>query len=239
MSDPQPFRLDLGGGQFVVGDELPGAGPAYLYLHGLGSVRAGEKSASLLEHARARGRTLVRIDLRGHGASSGRIGEVTISELIDDVARVCVHLGRAVVVGSSLGGLVGAFAAAARPDAVTALALIAPAFGLAAGLAQRLDPHGRMWTNEGLGFRVEARVLADAAALDEAALPSRLRVPTLVVHGTRDEVIPARASERFVDALAAPVKELWLVPDGDHRLAAAAPLAWARLDALVERAARG
>jgi pimeloyl-ACP methyl ester carboxylesterase len=233
----RPFRLDLGDGAFVAGDELPGAPPAYLYLHGLGSVRAGEKSGSLLEHARARGRALVRVDLRGHGESSGRLGQVTIRELANDVERVLAQLGSAVVIGSSLGGLLAALAAAACPERVAALALIAPAFGLVTSLAQRLDPCGRMWTNEGHGFVVDSRVLADAATIDEGALPARLRVPTLVVHGTADEVVPARVSERFAEALASVHKELWLVPGGDHRLADAAPLVWARLDALAARAA--
>jgi pimeloyl-ACP methyl ester carboxylesterase len=234
VSASRPFHLELGGGEFVVGDELPGAAPVYLYLHGLGSVRTGEKSTSLLEHARARGRAFLRIDLRGHGASSGRIGRVAISDLVADVGRVLERVGPAVVVGSSLGGLVGAFAAAEHPQAVAGLALIAPAFGLAASLAQRLDPLGRLWTNQGLGFHVEPRVLADASALDEAGLPARLSVPTLVVHGMLDEVIPPLVSEGFLAALASPRKALWLVPDGDHRLAAVAPRIWPRLDVLVD-----
>ena len=239
MSALRPFRLELGGGEFVVGDELPGTGPHYLYLHGLGSVRAGEKSGSLLEHARRHGRAFLRIDLRGHGASSGRIGHVAISELAGDVATLLAHLGSAVVVGSSLGGLVGAFATATAPRHVQALALIAPALGLAADLALRLDAAGRMWTSEGTGFRVEPRVLADAKALDEAGLPARLTTPTLVVHGTDDAVIPAAASERFVRELAARHKALWLVPGGDHRLATAVEGMWPRLDALHAAARAG
>lgn len=236
MSTLLPFRLDLGDGEHVVGDELPGRGPTYLFLHGLGSVRTGEKSNSLLAHAETRGRAFLRIDLRGHGASSGRLGKVAISELIADVVRVLESRGPAVVVGSSLGGLVGAHAAAARPELVTGLALLAPALGLMANLADRLDGQGRMWTREGQGFTVEPRVLADAKALDEKGLPGRLRVPTLVVHGTADDVIPHRASERFFAAIAAPRKDLWIVPEGDHRLNTVAAAIWPRLDALVDPA---
>jgi pimeloyl-ACP methyl ester carboxylesterase len=232
----RPFRFDLGDGEHVAGDELPGNAPGYLYLHGLGSVRAGEKSGSLLVHARATGRAFVRVDLRGHGESSGRIGHVTIGELAADVARVLDHLGPTILVGTSLGALVGALATAAAPQRVAALALLAPALGLVGTLAQRLDPLGRMWTSEGMGFRVDPRVLADAATIDERALPGRIAVPTLVVHGSADEVIPARAAERFFQALAAPHKDLWIVPGGDHRLAAAAPQVWPRLDALLSRA---
>lgn len=233
MSALRAFRLDLGGGEHLVGDEAPGERPGYLFLHGLGSVRAGEKSTSLMAHAQAAGRAFLRIDMRGHGESSNRIGKVAVSELIADVVKVLECRGPTIVVGSSLGGLVGAHAAAARPDLVHALALLAPALGLMSNLAARLDAQGRLWTREGQGFTVEPRVLADAKALDEQGLPRRILVPTLVVHGTADDVIPTLVSERFFAALAAPRKQLWLVPDGDHRLNTVAEQIWRRLDALV------
>lgn len=233
MSGLAPFRLDVGGGEAVVGDELPGAGPGYLFLHGLGSVRNGTKSETLLAHARARGRAFLRYDLRGHGGSCGKVGRSTISELIADALAALAGRGPTIVVGASLGGVVAAHAAARRPDLVAGLALVAPAFGLLGSLRQRLDPRGRMWTREGHGFVVEEHVLADAESLDEPGLPARIHVPTLLVHGLADEDVPHRASERFFTALAAPRKDLWLVPGGDHRLAAHAASMWPRLDALL------
>jgi pimeloyl-ACP methyl ester carboxylesterase len=237
VSTPRPFRIERGAGEFVVGDEAPGAGPAYLFLHGLGSVRAGEKSTSLLAHATARGRAFLRYDQRGHGESSGRIGLTRVSDLIGDLLHLLERTGPAVVVGSSLGGLVGAYAAVARPDLVRTLALLAPALGLLRHLDRRLDAQGRLWTREGQGFRVEPDVLAEAMALPEDTLPQRLRVPTLVVHGTDDDVIPWRASERFFTEVASPRKRLWIVPGGDHRLNTVATEIWHRLDELVVPAA--
>ncbi|MEO6594538.1 MAG: YqiA/YcfP family alpha/beta fold hydrolase, partial [Planctomycetota bacterium] len=129
--------------------------------------------------------------------------------------------------------LVGAFATAARPDLVRGLALLAPALGLVGNLEQRLDDDGRMFTGDGRGFVVEPRVLADGRQLDERALPAQLTVPTLVVHGTGDEVIPHRQSERFFAAMSNARKELWLVPGGDHRLNTVATEIWLRLDRLL------
>lgn len=229
----EPFRLDLGDDQFVVGDERPGDGPSYVFLHGLGSVREGEKSASLLEHARRRGRGFLRFDMRGHGESSGRLGQVAVTELIADAERVLERTGPAVVVGSSLGGLVGAHVAARRPELVHHLALLAPAFGLMPRIRERLDEQGRMWTSNGDAFEVEARVIADAEALDERSLPQRLQVSTLLVHGTADDVIPHAVSERFHAAMAHADKHLWIVPDGDHRLNTVAAEIWRRIDELA------
>jgi pimeloyl-ACP methyl ester carboxylesterase len=229
----RPFRLELDDGHFVVGDELPGERPAYLYLHGLGAVRTGEKSALLFEHAARLGRTALRLDLRGHGESSGKLGQVKVSGVIDDVIRVLERIGPADIVGSSLGGLVSAYAAVRRPDLVRRLALLAPAIGLLPDLGKRLDHRGRMWTSEGQAFFVLPEVLADAHALDESSLASRLQVPTLVVHGTADDVIPPAAGERFFAAIPHAQKQFWLVPGGDHRLSAVAAEIFARLDALA------
>lgn len=229
------FRLDLGDGEFLVGDELPGRPPPYVYLHGMGSIRQGQKSDSLFARAAATGRAALRIDQRGHGASSGRIGELPVSLLIADAIRLLERTGPAVVVGSSLGGMVATHVAVNRPDLVPGLCLLAPAFGLMADLERRLDAAGRLWTSSGLGFVVAPHVLADARALAavEADLPARLRVPTLIVHGTADDVVPVSASERFVSALRTPRHALWLVPGGDHRLSDHADAIWPRLDELL------
>ncbi len=229
------FALPVAGGE-IRGDELPGAAPVYLFVHGLGSVRKGLKSDSLLLHAARRGRRFLRIDQRGHGESSGRIGRVKVSALVDDVRRVVQHMESCVLVGSSLGGLVAAFAAVAEPQRVRGLCLIAPAFGLLGNLQARLDARGELQTSNGLSFPVLPEVLADAhaLALDEPSLPIDLAVPTLVVHGTNDDVIPPFFSERFCAAIRHARKELWIVPGGDHRLVDHAAETWLRLDRLVE-----
>ena len=115
------------------------------------------------------------------------------------------------------------------------LCLLAPAFGLMANLDRRLDAEGRLWTNNGIGFVVSPHVLADARSLaaSERDLPTRIHVPTLVVHGTADDVVPATSSERFASALRTVRHDLWLVPGGDHRLSDHAAAIWRRLDDLL------
>jgi pimeloyl-ACP methyl ester carboxylesterase len=231
----QPFRFELGHGQRVVGDQLAGGQPGYVFLHGLGSVRAGEKSASLFAHAARRGRAALRFDQRGHGESSGRLGAVPPSELVGDALRILADRGPSLLVGSSLGGLVAAHVAAARPDLVLGLCLLAPAFGLMQNLRRQLDSNGCLTTANGITFAVHPAVLRDADELGatEANVPARIQAPTLVVHGTADTVIPPRASEWLFAALGSTRKELWLVPEGDHRLNTVADRVWPRLDAVV------
>lgn len=205
-------------GERVVLDRLPGAAPAYVFLHGLGSVRAGEKGNALLAHARTRGRGFLRFDFRGHGQSSGRIGYTTIGELVRDAIAVLDLAGPAILVGSSLGGLVAALVAAQQPERVAGLVLLAPALGFLHRMERRLDATGHLRTSEGLSFPVHPRVLADAAALDEPGLPGRIRATTLLVHGADDVVVPPALSRRFFADLAPGRHQFWLVPGGDHRL---------------------
>lgn len=226
------FRLSLHGGHHIVGDERLDSCPQYVFLHGLGASRAGEKSASLLAHATARSRGFLRFDMRGHGESSGELGRVAVSELIQDAITILERTGPAVVIGSSLGGLVAAHAAAARPDLVVSLALLAPAFGLMPRIRQQLDADGVLHSTEGPSFYVEPRVRDDAEALDERSLPRRVQTPTLIVHGTADDVIPQQLSEWFFGEMTCKHKQLWIVEGGDHRLNTVADEIWRRVDGL-------
>ena len=229
----QTFLLAPAADERIVGDHLPGSAPGYLFLHGLGSIRAGEKSTALLQHARARGRACTRFDFRGHGASSGRIGFTTVSELIADTGLLLDRFGRSILVGSSLGGLVAAFVAVRRPADVHGLVLLAPALGFLHRMERRLDADGWLRSGDGVAFPVHRRVLDDARTLDEIELPSRITVPLLLVHGSDDAVVPKALSQRFFAAVPAAKKQLWLVPHGDHRLNQPILEILRRMDALL------
>ncbi|WP_370638207.1 3-oxoadipate enol-lactonase [Ancylobacter sp. Lp-2] len=69
---------------------------------------------------------LLRIDMRGHGASDAPAGAYTLAMLADDVSAAmdAAGIGAAAVAGVSLGGMVAMQLALDRPERVTALALI-------------------------------------------------------------------------------------------------------------------
>lgn len=76
--------------------------------------------------ALARRFRLLRIDLRGHGASDAPPGDYSLAMLAGDVATVMADAGiaRAAIAGVSLGGMVAMELALRHPDRVAALALI-------------------------------------------------------------------------------------------------------------------
>ena len=69
---------------------------------------------------------LLRIDMRGHGASDAPAGDYTLQMLAGDVAAVmdAAGLAKAAVAGVSLGGMAAMQLALDRPERVTALALV-------------------------------------------------------------------------------------------------------------------
>ena len=78
-----------------------------------------------LAHLRRR-HLLLRIDTRGHGASSPPKGDYRLEQLADDVAAVmdAAGVGRAAVAGVSLGGMIAMQMALDHPARVSALGLI-------------------------------------------------------------------------------------------------------------------
>lgn len=206
-------------GARIAVDHLPGRGTPLVFLHGLTSVRVGEKSTRLFEHAAATGADAWRFDFRGHGASSGELPDTTLSELVADARVVLEHAGRSLLIGSSLGGLVAAWTAARHPELVAGLVLLAPALRFLPRLRGRMDDDGAIHLpHEGRVLRFSRRVLEDLEQHDETAMARAVRQPTIVFHGALDDTVPLAASVEFVERLGAAAKELVVLEGGDHRL---------------------
>ncbi|WP_277675721.1 acetoin dehydrogenase dihydrolipoyllysine-residue acetyltransferase subunit [Saccharopolyspora rectivirgula] len=132
-----------------------GDGPETAVLvHGFG----GDKNSWLfVQEPLAQGRTVHALDLPGHGDSSKDVGDGSLSTLAGCVTGFLDALGieRAHLVGHSLGGAIVTAAAAAAPERVRSLTLVAPAgFGaevnadylrgfVSASTRRELKPHLR------------------------------------------------------------------------------------------------
>lgn len=207
-----------------------GGGPIGVFLHGFRSDVRGRKAQAVWDHARARGYPWLSLDLRGHGLSDGRIADLRISVLRQDVEAVLAGFRPrpVLLVGSSLGGWLAGLVAQSCPTQVGGLVLIAPAFNFIQQSFAGLPPTElKRWEQEGTrrfadpyseeSYTLDYALLADAHA-QALRPPLTLACPVGVVHGTRDEVVPPSQSARFIEGLSAPVKDLVWVPDGDHRL---------------------
>jgi len=119
-------------GGAVAGGAVAGAGDPVVLVHGFG----GDKNSWLfVQQPLSETHLVYALDLPGHGQSGKDVGDGSLDTLAAVVLGLLdeVGAGRAHLVGHSLGGAVVAAVAAAAPDRVASLTLLAPAgFGSAA-----------------------------------------------------------------------------------------------------------
>jgi pimeloyl-ACP methyl ester carboxylesterase len=210
---------------------LAGAGPTVVFLGGFNSDMSGTKAEALAEWAASRGRAYLRLDYFGHGASSGRFVDGTISRWRADALAVLDELttGEVVLVGSSMGGWISCLAALARPERVKALVLIAPAADFTEKLMAPSLPaeaHAAL-ARDGVWLRpsqygapcpIAAALLEDGARWSILPGPIPITAPTRILQGGLDPDVPWRHALALAEALAGGDVVFTLIKDGDHRL---------------------
>lgn len=119
-------RLTLPGSGLQLVADVAGApnAPTLLFLHGSGQTRQSWGRA--LEEAARRGYRAFSVDLRGHGDSDwSPDGSYTLDRFAADVRQAIEYTGgEPIVIGASLGGIVGLLIAASPPPPLRALVLV-------------------------------------------------------------------------------------------------------------------
>jgi pimeloyl-ACP methyl ester carboxylesterase len=230
--------------------DVEGSGQPLLLIQGLGYGRRGWGPApSML----ARGFQVVTFDNRGFGESDVPPGPYTTGQLADDALAVldAAEIGRAHVIGISLGGMAAQELVLAQPERVLKLVLCSTTPGgpnsvpmpqqtvALMGRQADLDPQEALrlfvvnalspdppdeLVEEIVAYRVANPpdgagwwALAGAGATHDAmARLGTIRVPTLVVHGTADNVVDVRNAPLLADAI--PGARLELFDGGGHLL---------------------
>lgn len=183
------------------------SGPIFLYLHGFASSPESGKARAFAGWASARGFRVERLDLRVPSFEHLRLSamKARVREAIDAAGG---PRARAVLLGSSLGGLTAARVAEEDPR-VCAIFLMAPAFRLAERWKQRIGEKAwQKWQSTGAievddhatrkKAKVDFRFVEELAELDAGGegWPD-VRVPTCIVHGVRDDVVDVRLSREW------------------------------------------
>jgi pimeloyl-ACP methyl ester carboxylesterase len=195
------------------------------YLHGFASSPASRKARALGARLAARGRMLHVPDLRR--PSFARLSHTAMLAAVDELDRSAAAgpADRWVLVGSSLGGHIAALWAMAHPERVAALLLLCPAFDLPArwrtlcgeAAITRWQHEGFLAHDDDVGVAqlLHWEFYAEACRHDPRPQPP---ARAIVVHGTRDDVVPLASSERFV--LLAPDRRRLVIVEDDHELGA-------------------
>ena len=133
-------------GAVLAGEEHPGQQPSVILLHGWCCDRSF--LAPQADHFSALGRHVIALDLRGHGQSSRGADGFGLGAIADDVAWLIdtLDLGRVMIAGHSMGGVVALEVANRRADRVERIAMFdspvavpEPLLPVAESLSGRLD----------------------------------------------------------------------------------------------------
>jgi len=182
--------------------------PAVLYLHGARWNLTGH--VRRMEQLRQMGFAVLAIDYRGFGKSDGELPSEQMA--YEDARAGWAWLkqrqpdpSRRLIYGHSLGGAIAIdLAAGVAGREVEARGLVVEAtFTTLADIAQSLT---FSWLPAGLLLTQKFDSLEKIKAVD---------MPVLVVHGTRDRLVPPRFSEALYAAARAP-KKLLLVENAGH-----------------------
>jgi pimeloyl-ACP methyl ester carboxylesterase len=212
-----------------------GAEPTVVWLGGFRSDMAGGKATALADWGAANGRRVVRFDYRGHGESGGRFEDLVLSDWLADSEAVMSRFvpGRAVAVGSSMGGwiaLLMARARAAEGRPLDGLVLIAPAADfterlmwprLSEAMREEIEREGltHLPSDYGDPYPVTMRLFEDGRRhLLYGATPIETGCPVHILQGVEDPDVPHTHALELVERLATDSVVLTLIKDGDHRL---------------------
>jgi predicted esterase YcpF (UPF0227 family) len=174
---------------------------SFIYLHGFASSPQSTKAKDLRDRF-----AQIQIKLQIPDLNAGDFSHLTITRQIHQVTSEFPDQSVPVtLIGSSLGGLTSAFIAQQNPQ-VQRLVLLAPAFGFLSHWLPKLGSEKiQLWQQEqyllvyhygkGRELPLSYDFVTDAAQYQEDLL--QRPIPTLILHGKEDEVIPIQASRDF------------------------------------------
>lgn len=206
-----PVRIPVGG-DVGLGGKIYAAGPGapvILYFHGNGEIASDYDTIAPFYNRI--GVTLFVVDYRGYGLSQGA---PTATALIEDawtafglmgavLAEQGVVAGRVFIMGRSLGS-------------AAALEIVERAEG---GIAGLIVESGFAYTFpliERIGFLALADAFEDKDGFGNLDKIARATIPTLLIHGERDWIIPIGDAEALYAAAGAADKKLVRIPGAGH-----------------------
>lgn len=206
--------------------------PTLLFIHGAaGNHRVWEYQLKFFENATA-------IDLAGH---DGGVGKGTIDDYVEEVKRFCNEksLGNIVMIGHSMGGAIAQKFALDHPEYLKAIVLVctgaklrvktiifdaiskdyAHAIELATEFAFSCNtPSGIKKRAAKEMMKISSEVTyGDFEACDKFNIMNRLneiKLPTLIICGSEDQLIPVKYSEYLKDNI--PNSRLEVIADAGH-----------------------
>ncbi|PVH97210.1 alpha/beta-hydrolase [Periconia macrospinosa] len=225
--------------------EKDGARETFIFVHGLGSSQ--DYYLAVAEGLRSHNFRCIIFDSTGAGRSPYTQIEQSIQSLGDDVIGIldALQVSKAVVVGHSMGGIVGAHLAAERGDRVVAAVLIGPVYpnpDMIPVFEKRIE------TVEKDGMEAMANTIPNAALGSKASLLAKgfmrellmgqnpagycsncrviinaqppnygkIAVPVLILAGEEDKSAPLKGCQKMFEEMGTTEKKLEVMKGVGH-----------------------
>lgn len=230
MEEALTFRDEWGHSISAIVSSPPRTIGIVVLCHGFLSHKNSTTNKTLTRLLNERGLSTFRFDFFGQGESEGLFEDITVSLALGQAMAAIDFVttrghSRIGLVGSSFGGLVGILTTARRAD-LSCLALKCPVVDFAEELRLEFgsDELARWKATDtipnviGGSARVRMKYGLYEDCLQHIAYEpaAHITVPTLIVQGDRDELVPLHQSRQLLEALRGP-KRLDLLPGADHQ----------------------
>jgi dipeptidyl aminopeptidase/acylaminoacyl peptidase len=203
--------------------------PIIILCHGFSTSKEGRTYARLEEILNDKGISTFRFDFFGHGESDGKLEEITTLEAVDDIQNAIIYLkesgyNKIGLVGSSFGGM-ASIIKAGKTNELYVLALKSPVSDYLGLFHTRVDKEEiKKWKKKGAiditGVEGESRKIGyafyeEAEKIKAYEAAQKIKIPTLIVHGDKDETVPIEQSKKTASLIEN--CRLEIIEGGDHR----------------------
>lgn len=205
------------------------AKPIIVLAHGFSTHKNSGTYTELAQRLSSHNISTLRFDFYGHGESEGKFEDITITEAVDDILQVIKFLKskgykRIGIMGSSFGGI-SSIMAASKTKELYLLALKSP---ISNYLDKELETKSKEeldeWkekgyriyiSGDGSEHKLKYSFFEDFKNNNGYVAAPKIQIPTFIVHGDKDEIVPYKQSVKTCDLI--PNCKLHTVKGATHR----------------------
>ncbi len=209
---------------------LLGSDTTIFFLGGYASSMIGTKASALHTWTLKKNINFIRFDYSGHGVSSGKFKDGSISKWSTEAFEVFDKFKskKNILIGSSMGGWISLLIAEKYQNNVHGL------LGIASAPDFTVEEWKKLSSEEKIDFKAKGSILfpdpdyGDYEVFYEFVndgfkhlLLNRkidVRCPVRLLHGRLDRVVPFSTSEKIIEQVLCSEKNLIMIDDGDHSL---------------------
>ncbi len=203
--------------------------PIIILCHGFTTSKDNNTNTKIEQIFNKKNIATLKFDFFGHGESEGDFENITISEAVDDILNAIKYLkqkgfSKIGLIGSSFGGI-SSIMAASKTDDLFVLALKSPVSNyLERDLQEKTKEEIEKWESDGFDFYVKSdgekkklnySFFEDYKNNDGYEASKKIKIPTLIVHGDKDESVPVEQSKKTANILEN--CKLEIIEDADHK----------------------